>query len=92
LINRWLERDKYGVSQFVRIAVEQFRSPPVQQFQRPGRVAHFVAQVVRPAAVCIDVVKMLVQIFWQQPRDKGKILVMRRGERFAIGLGRNAIK
>ena len=92
MINGWLERDEDRVTLFSGITVEQFRSPPVQQFQRPGRVAHFVAQVVRPAAVCIDVVKMLVQIFWQQPRDKGKILVMRRGERFAIGLGRNAIK
>ncbi len=48
------------------VGVMQQASPPGEQSQAFLRVADLVAQVVGPAAECVDVVEILVQALGQQ--------------------------
>ena len=51
------------------------------------RVAYLVAQVVRPAAVGVEIVEMLVQPLRKQPRDHVEILVVMRRQPARVALG-----
>src|SRR5258708_2562432 len=50
--------------------------PPIEQFQRARRAGNFVTEIIGPAAIRIDVVKMLVQRFGEKPRYDVEILVV----------------
>src|SRR5262249_47638734 len=69
------------------VAGAQFRTPPAQEFQRMLNIPDFVPQIIGPAAVGIDIVEMLVQPPRKEPRNHGKVFVMRRRQPPAIGLG-----
>ena len=56
----------------------QFFVPRIQQLQRDFRIGNFIAQIVGPAAIGIDIVKMLVQAPRQQPGDHIEIFVVVR--------------
>src|ERR1700757_4935169 len=69
------------------VAGNQFRLPLIEQTQREPRIPNFIAQIVGNPAVRVDVVEVLTQTFWQEPRGDREILVMRGGETLAIGAG-----
>jgi hypothetical protein len=71
------------------IAETQLVFPRIEQFKSTLAVGNFIAQVVRPSAVGVEIVKMLVQSLREQPRDHVEILVVMRGEpaRVALGFG-----
>src|SRR5260370_7141755 len=69
----------------------------MEQFECAVGIGNFVAKIIGPAAVGVDIVKMLVQRFGEQPRYNIEIFVVMRGQparvflrffRRAAGLGR----
>ena len=67
-------------------AVAQVLLPGGQQFERTGAIRNFVSEIVRPAAVGVDVVEMLVQFARKEPGHDAKILVVVRGEPARVAL------
>lgn len=65
-------------------ALFQFVPPPVQQIDRAGC---FIREIVGPAAVSVNIVKILANRFWQQETGDGKILVVIQGKVFAVSFG-----
>ena len=71
----------------------QFLLPPIEQVEAARRVSHFVAEVIGPAAERVDVIKVLVEVRWQQPAHHAEILVVGAGqparvfERFRLSPG-----
>ena len=80
--NRLTEGDQDGVRRASSASVEQAQLvlPGVEQLECARGIRHLIAEVVRPAAIGIHVVKMLVQAAREQPRDDIEILVVMRGE------------
>src|ERR1700733_8736037 len=70
-----------------RVAIAQFKVPLIQEGDGSFRIRNFVSQVIGPAAISIQVVKMLVQTARQQPGNDVEILVMMRGEPASVSLG-----
>ena len=52
----------------------------MQQFQSARRVANFVTEIIRPAAIRVDVVEILVQRFGEKPGYDVEIFVVMRCE------------
>src|SRR5580658_4273448 len=79
--NRFAQRDHDRMARLLAVtpAVAQIFFPGVQQLEGPSTIRDFVAEIVRPAAICIDVVEMLVQMPRKEPGDHSEILVMVRG-------------
>src|SRR5262249_11539891 len=69
---------KNGMRRTPLIARIQFALPPRQQFQCALLLRNLVAQVVRPAAVGIQIVKILVQLLGQQPGNHIEVFVVVR--------------
>jgi len=67
-------------------AVAQILFPGAEQLKRTRRIVDFVADIVRPAAVGVDVVEVLVQLARQQPRNDTEILVVVRGQPARVAL------
>src|SRR6266851_2404707 len=57
--NRVLESNHDGMTRLALIATHELFFPPAQQAQGAGSSAGFVGQIVGPAAISVDVVKML---------------------------------
>src|SRR5579859_6264917 len=72
--------DENRVPGLVVIAGVEFALPPIEKFEGAIRVGNFVAEVVGPAAVGVDVVEMLVEFFGEEPGDDVEIFVVVRGE------------
>ena len=72
-----------------RITEPQLVFPRVEQFKSVLAVRDLVAQIVRPAAVGVEIIEMLVQPLREQPRDHVEVLVVMRREpaRIALGFG-----
>src|SRR5256885_16270118 len=64
------------------VAKIEFRVPPVEKFKNALGFWNFVAEVVRPTAVRVDIVKMLVKFLRQQPRNDIEFLEVMRGKQF----------
>src|SRR5258708_39951705 len=62
------------------VAGVQFLLPPIEKFEGALRVRNFVAEIVGPATIGVDIVKMLVQLFREKPGDYIKVFVMVRSE------------
>ena len=62
------------------VKIAQLGLPPVQQLERAGGAGDFVAQVVGPTAVGIDIVEMLMQAARQQPGNDIEVFVVVRGQ------------
>ena len=75
-----LQGDHDRMARLAIVAAAQFLAPPLQQ--RQGLLAPFglIAQVVGPAAIGVDRVKMPQQPPRQQQRGDGEVLVMRPGQ------------
>src|SRR5271166_3010732 len=54
----------------------QLCAPPREQTQALLRVANFIAQIIGPAAECVDVIEVLMQPLGQQEADHLEILVV----------------
>src|SRR5690242_5421731 len=65
---------------FAVIAKVKFTLPPVQELERAHGIGHFVAQIIGPTAVGIDVVEMLMKRFGEKPGAYVEVFVMMRGE------------
>ena len=61
------------------VAGVEFLFPPVEEFECAEVVWDFVAEVVGPAAVGVEVVEMLVEIFGEKPGDDVKVFVVMGG-------------
>ena len=85
--NGFAQRDKNGVRRFSCVAIAQFLVPLVQQRQGFGRIGNFISQIVGPAAVGVQIVKMLVQPSRKQPGNHVEIFVVMRGEPSGVALG-----
>src|SRR5246127_82475 len=57
------QRDKDGMRWAAFLASVQFPLPPVEQFQSALRIGDFIAEVVGPAAIGVEIVEMLGQFF-----------------------------
>ncbi len=79
--------DEYRMFRRALVAGVELVLPLIEQFERGGGVADFVAQVVGDAAVGIDVKEMLAQAARQEPAGNGEIFVVRAGETGAVLAG-----
>src|SRR2546422_3204153 len=66
------------------IAGLEFGFPLVQQAQRRARIADLVTQIVRNAAVGVNIEKMLTEAFRQKPSGHEEIFVMGAGQAAAV--------
>src|SRR5207253_9734264 len=58
----------------------KFLLPPIEQSQSALCVRDFIAEVIRPTTIGIKIVKVLMELFWQQPACHIEVFVMMRGE------------
>ena len=54
------KRDKHSVRWMALVAGVQFLLPPIEQFQRPLRVRDFIAKIIGPATIRVQIVEVLV--------------------------------
>ena len=69
------------------IAFQELFAPPGKQVKCPLAAASFIAEIVGPAAICVNRVKRAEQTARQQQRCDAKVFVVRVGEAAAIRLG-----
>src|SRR3569833_363485 len=74
------QRNEHRMLRFARIHAADFARPPLEQAKAFRGVADFVRQIVRPAAIRVDVVEILMQFSRQQKTDHVEIFVMVSGE------------
>src|SRR5213082_2841407 len=63
---------------FAFVAEVEFTLPPIEKLKSAHRIGDLVAEIVGPAAVRVDIVKMLVQGLGKEPGDYVEVLVMMR--------------
>src|ERR1700691_2955141 len=85
--NRFVQRDENGVRGYSRVAIAQLQVPVIEQREGFSGIGNFVTQIVRPAAVGIQIVEMLVQPAWEQPGNDVEIFIVMRGEPARVALG-----
>ena len=91
LLRGLLKGDKDGMSwRLARIHGTEFPAPPFEQAEAFGGVADFVAEIIAPAAIGIDVVEILVEFPGKQEADDMEILVVFGGEPAGVGQRRVA--
>src|SRR5437660_9716288 len=83
-LNRLVESDHDRMPSLALVAAEQFLAPPAQQIERLLTAARFVREVVGPAAIGVDGMKMRQQIAWQEQRRDREVLVMCTGQPAAV--------
>ena len=86
--------DKDRMRRLAFVASIQFALPPIKKLERAQGISDLVAQIVRPAAIGIDVVEMLMKSFGEQPGNDVEVFVMMRGEPSRVFLcgGRRAAR
>src|SRR5262249_16821217 len=60
--------------------------PPIQEFERACGIRDFVAEIVGPAAVGVEIVEILMKLLGKQPRDHVEIFVVMGGEMRSVFL------
>ena len=78
--NCFAESDEDGMRGAAVVAGVEFALPPVEQLEGAGGFGNFVAEIVGPAAIGVDVVEMLVQLGGEQPGSYVEIFVVVGGE------------
>ena len=74
--DRFAQRDKNCVGWPAFITGIKFLLPPIEQFQSALCVRNLIAQVIRPTAVGVKIVEVLMEFFWQQPACDVKVFVV----------------
>jgi hypothetical protein len=69
------------------VAEVELAFPPGKQIECPSGSRDFIAEIVGPAAVGIDIVEMLMKIFREEPGDNLEVFVVMRGEPVGVALG-----
>ncbi len=85
--NGLAKSDEDGMRWFVFVTRVEFAFPPVEEFDGAIAVGNFVAEIVGPAAVGVDVIEMLVELLGEEPGDDVEIFVVMRGEPTGVFLG-----
>jgi hypothetical protein len=62
------------------VAGVEFLLPPIEEFEGAIRVGDFIAEIIGPAAIGVDVVEMLVEFFGKEPGDNVEIFVVMGGK------------
>jgi hypothetical protein len=57
----------------------EFGLPLIEEFEGCSGIADFVAEIVRNAAVSVNVEEMLAQVAWQEPRGDREVFVVGAG-------------
>ena len=70
------QRDEYGVRCPATVAISQQQRPPMKEFAGLRRRFAFIGQVVGPAAVGIEMIKMRTQFSRQQATGHGEVFVV----------------
>ncbi len=78
------ERNEDGMPRSAVVTGVEFALPLVEQCERSGGVADFVAEIVGDAAVGVDVEEMLAQAARKKPAGDGEIFVVGAGEAGAV--------
>ena len=87
IANRVRQGNEHGVRDFAAIGCIQLLLPPGQQSQGLGARTALVGQIVGPAAICIDIAQMLVEMPREQSADDCEILIVAPREAAAILAG-----
>ena len=74
------QSNEHWMRRFAFVAEVEFTLPPIEKLKGAHRIRDLVAEIVGPAAVRVDIVKMLVQGLGKEPGDYVEVLVMMRGE------------
>ena len=74
--DRFAEGDKNCVGGMAFVAGIEFALPPIEEFEGAIWVGDFVAEIVGPAAVGVDVVEMLVEFFGEKPGHYVEIFIV----------------
>ena len=82
------QSDEHWMRRFAFVAEVEFTLPPIEKLKGAHRIGDLVAEVVGPAAVSVDIAKMLMQGLGKEPGDYVEVLVMMRGEPMRIFLSR----
>ena len=61
--------------------------PPFEQFQGACCIADFIAKIIRPAAITVNVEEILMQTLGKQKADYLKVFVVTSSERFGVPAG-----
>jgi hypothetical protein len=69
-----------GVLRCASVTRIKLTLPLIKEFEGGGGVSDFVAEIVRDAAVGVDVEEMLAQAAGQEPTSDGEIFIMRARE------------
>ena len=74
------QRDENGMRRLAFVASIEFALPPIEQLDSAHWVGNFIAEIVRPTAVSVDVVKVLVEFLGQKPGNNIEVFVVVGGE------------
>ncbi len=77
---RFAQCDEDGMRGPAVVTRIEFALPPIKKFEGALFLGNFVAEIVGPAAISIEIVEMLVQILGEQPGDDIEIFVVVSGE------------
>src|SRR5262249_27719523 len=79
--------DHHGMSRIAVVAAVELLTPPAEQSKRLRAAAGLIGQVVSPAAIGIDIVKIAGEVPREQQRGDSEVLVVPASETAAIALG-----
>ena len=86
--NRLFQRDEYWMLGTLLKTLSELTSPPFQMSNGIRGIFQLIGEIVRPAAVGINVEEILPQSRRDEKTRDGKILVMPFRQRFAVLLGK----
>ena len=82
-----LKSHENGMPDPARVHALELAAPPAEKAQTLPRVADLIAQIISPAAKCVDVVEVLMEALRKQKTDDVKVLVMVRRQPPRVGQG-----
>ena len=61
--DRFAQRDEDGMRRAAMVTIIQLTLPPIEELEGALFLRNFVAEIIGPAAISIEIIEMLVQIF-----------------------------
>ena len=87
LVHRGSESNENGMAGHASIAGVEFDFPFVEQGERRGGIADFVAEIVGNTAVGVEVEEILTEMLGKKPGGYRKIFIVRAGKLAAVFVG-----
>lgn len=78
------QREEDGMRRAAVVAIVEFALPPIEEFEGALFLRDFVAEIIGPAAIGVEVVEMLPQPPRQHAAGDGEILVVAAGQPPAV--------